>query len=269
MVKPPRSGAGGDEAGATGGGEDFRARNLLRPAILLLLKERESHGYELVSRLAEMGFEVPDFGGLYRALRVMEDEGLVSSYWGTPERGPARRVYALTPAGEEHLLQSTPALVNQRRAIGGLLDRYRGLVHQERRSKRQRHRVLVVEDDDDLRHTLWVLLEQRGWVVEEARDGEAALARWSNDRADIVLVDQRMPGTPGIEVARQMRGGGYDGPILLYSAYLNPELEADAASLDVQTLGKADFAELFDALARYEADGQQHAPTSPRRKGRR
>ena len=238
------------------GSDDLRARSLLRPAILLLLKERESHGYELVSRLGDLGLDVPDFGGLYRALRGMEDEGLVSSSWGTPARGPARRIYALTKEGEAQLRDTAPALVQQRRAIGGLLDRYRGLVHQERKTRRQRRRVLVVEDDDDMRHTLWVLLEQRGWIVDEAADGEVALAKWSNAPDGIVLLDQRMPGMSGMEVARRMRKDGFEGPILLYSAYLRPELATQAAALDVQTLGKANFAELFEALAQYEGSGR-------------
>ncbi|HVL91918.1 MAG TPA: helix-turn-helix transcriptional regulator [Acidimicrobiales bacterium] len=248
--------------GTGGVPDELRARNLLRPAMLLLLKEHESHGYELVSRLSELGFDVPDFGGLYRSLRAMEDEGVVSSHWGTPARGPARRVYAITPEGERQLRESAPVLVQQRRAIGGLLDRYRGLVHQERKSKRQRRRVLVVEDDDDMRHTLWVLLEQRGWIVEEAPDGEAALARWSSSRDGIVLLDQRMPGMSGIEVARRMRDDGFQGAILLYSAYLSPELEASAAELDVRTLGKADFTELFEVLGEFEDGAPPREPGS-------
>lgn len=249
MAKQSKSSEGSGPANVA---EELRARNLLRPAMLLLLKEHESHGYELVSRLSELGFDVPDFGGLYRSLRAMEDEGVVTSHWGTPARGPARRVYAITPEGERQLRESAPVLVQQRRAIGGLLDRYRGLVHQERKSKRQRRKVLVVEDDDDMRHTLWVLLEQRGWVVEEAPDGEAALARWSSSRDGIVLLDQRMPGLSGIEVARRMRDDGFQGAILLYSAYLSPELEASAAELKVRTLGKADFTELFEVLSEFE-----------------
>lgn len=255
MARQPKSTT---EGGA--GTDDLRARSLLRPAILLLLKERASHGYELVSRLSDLGLDVPDFGGLYRALRTMEDEGFVTSSWGTPERGPARRVYALTPEGEDQLRESAPALVQQRRAIGGLLDRYRGLVHQERKTKRQRRHVLVVEDDDDMRHTLWVLLEQRGWVVDEAADGEAALARWPNAPDGIVLLDQRMPGMTGMEVARRMRKDGFGGPILLYSAYLQPELQAKAAALDVQTLEKANFAELFEVLSQYEGRSRARAP---------
>ncbi|MDP8975079.1 MAG: helix-turn-helix transcriptional regulator [Actinomycetota bacterium] len=250
-IVPKQPKAGGDKPGSA---EDFRARSLLRPAILLLLKERESHGYELVSRLSDLGFDVPDFGGLYRALRAMEDEGLITSSWGTPERGPARRVYSLTSAGDAHLRQSAPGLVHQRRTIGGLLERYRGLVHQERRSKRHRRRVLVVEDDDDMRHTLWVLLEQRKWLVDEAPDGETALALWAKNPPEIMVLDQRLPDMPGVEVARQVREQGYEGHILLYSAYLSRELEDEAAILGIQSLGKADFDELFDALAAFEGD---------------
>ena len=106
--------------------EDVRSRSLLRPAILLLLREQESHGYELMSRLAELGVEVPPTtGGLYRSLRTMADEGLVTSYWSTPERGPARRVYAISETGEQHLEASMPGLASLLRTVRGMLNRYR------------------------------------------------------------------------------------------------------------------------------------------------
>ena len=106
--------------------EDVRSRSLLRPAILLLLREQEGHGYELMGRLAELGVEVPPTtGGLYRSLRTMADEGLVSSYWSTPQRGPARRVYAITESGEQHLEQSMPSLASLLRTVRGMLNRYR------------------------------------------------------------------------------------------------------------------------------------------------
>ena len=114
--------------------------------------------------------------------------------------------------------------------------------------------MLVVEDDEDMRHTLWVLLEQRKWVVEEAPDGETALARWADNPPEIVILDQRMPDMPGLEVAQRFRDEGYTGHILLYSAYLNPELEAQAAELGVQALGKADFEQLFEALSLFEEE---------------
>ena len=246
------------------GGEELRSRSLLRPAILLLLKERESHGYELVSRLGELGFEVSDFGGLYRTLRGMEDDGLVASSWGTPERGPARRIYSLTPDGDRHLHDSTQGLAVQRRAIGEVLGRYRHLVRQERKPKRRGRRVLVVDDDDDIRHALWALLEQQGWEVDEAADGEAALTHLADRSPDLVVLDFRMPGLSGMEVAQRMREDGYERPILLYSAYLSPPLEDEAAVLGLRTLAKADSGALLETIA--ELDGPEGGSRRRRRR---
>jgi poly-beta-hydroxybutyrate-responsive repressor len=261
MPRPPKS------TSASSGPEEARGgRGVLRPAILLLLKEQESHGYELVSRLGELGFEVSDIGGLYRTLRGMEEEGLVTSSWGTPSRGPTRRVYSITADGEQQLAESALGLVSQRRAIGEVLERYRGLVRQTRRRRGKGRRVLVVDDDDDIRHTLWVLLEQRGWEVEEAPDGETALERWDEDSHDVVVLDFRMPGMSGIDVAQHMREEGYEGPIVLYSAYLSPPLEDEAALLGLQTLAKADASELLDLMNHVGPNGKR-ARAKP--KGRR
>ncbi len=104
--------------------EDVRAHSLVRPAILVLLREQESHGYELVSRLAELGVEVTTMGQLYRLLRTMANEGLVSSYWGAADRGPAPRVYAITEVGEQHLEQSMPSVERLLRTVWEVVNRY-------------------------------------------------------------------------------------------------------------------------------------------------
>ncbi len=101
-------------------------RTLVRSAILLLLREQEGHGYELASRLAELGLEIPlNAGGLYRSLRTMAGEGLVTSYWTAPERGSPRRVYAITEVGEQHLEQSMLCLEGLLRTVREMLNRYR------------------------------------------------------------------------------------------------------------------------------------------------
>jgi CheY-like chemotaxis protein len=99
-----------------------------------------------------------------------------------------------------------------------------------------------------VRHMLWVLLEQRGWIVDEAPDGEHAVERLEANPPDVIVLDHRMPGLTGIEVARRFREQGYDGTIVLYSAYLDGALEDEAAILGVQTLPKAEFDELLDFL---------------------
>ncbi len=62
------------------------------------------YGYELLESLESMPHPgSPDTGGMYRLLRNMEDEGLLESSWNTSDSGPARRVYSITPDGEESL----------------------------------------------------------------------------------------------------------------------------------------------------------------------
>src|SRR3954465_8303132 len=76
-------------------------KNFLRPCILLLLREQPAHGYELLERLRAFGFSGTDPGGLYRALRALETDGLVHSAWEASTLGPERRIYEITRAGKE------------------------------------------------------------------------------------------------------------------------------------------------------------------------
>jgi len=84
---------------------NVRPRNWLVPVALVVLQEQSYHGYELMERLSEFGFEEINPGTMYRTLRQMEKEGLCESAWETSKssRGPARRVYLVTEAGEAHL----------------------------------------------------------------------------------------------------------------------------------------------------------------------
>ena len=82
----------------------FKLERFMMPCLLLLLKERSSHGYELMERLLDFGFnECIDPGAVYRNLRRMEEEGLIISEWDTEGKGPAKRLYKLTDEGEEVL----------------------------------------------------------------------------------------------------------------------------------------------------------------------
>src|SRR5215831_19330721 len=77
-------------------------KRFLQPCLLLLIAEAPAHGYDLLDRLADFGFE-RDPGGLYRALRAMEGDGLVHSEWRLSTAGPGRRHYELTACGHERL----------------------------------------------------------------------------------------------------------------------------------------------------------------------
>jgi len=99
-------------------------KNFIRPALLLLLKEGGGHGYDLLEKLSELGLPESDPGGLYRTLRWMEQEGLVSSWWVTSDVGPPRRSYHLTPEGEDWLHAWAGALRESRRKVSSFLRRY-------------------------------------------------------------------------------------------------------------------------------------------------
>lgn len=78
-------------------------RNFLRPCLLLLLSEAQGHGYDLLEQLPDLGVAHTDPGGLYRTLRAMEQEGLVTSWWEPSTSGPARRTYTVTDEGRDWL----------------------------------------------------------------------------------------------------------------------------------------------------------------------
>lgn len=99
-------------------------RNFLRPCLLLLLAEEPSHGYDLLERLERLGLGGTDPGGLYRTLRAMEQEGLVTSTWELSDMGPARRTYRLTDEGLEWLHVWAGALRESSRILGEFLGHY-------------------------------------------------------------------------------------------------------------------------------------------------
>ena len=77
--------------------------------------------------------------------------------------------------------------------------------------------VLIVEDDDGIRSSLRLALEDNGYRVIEAPDGETALDRVQLDVPDVVLLDLMLPGIDGYECCRRIRRQ-HDVPILIVSA---------------------------------------------------
>lgn len=104
-----------------------RPAAVLRTALLVLLAEEASHGYDLVDRLAGLGL-VADPSAVYRTLRTMDDRGDVRSDWRTSERGPARRVYEVTEAGRHLLRRDLDGMTVHRFAVEQVLRRSQAAV---------------------------------------------------------------------------------------------------------------------------------------------
>ena len=106
-----------------------RPPRFLRPFLLLLLRERGGHGYELIDRMREMGLEysIQDAGYVYRTLRSMEGKELIASQWDTENAGPAKRVYAITPRGVDMLREWAQTFENLKVSLEAFLEAYEGM----------------------------------------------------------------------------------------------------------------------------------------------
>ena len=67
-------------------------------------------------------------------------------------------------------------------------------------------RILVVDDDPQIRRVMRVTLTGQGYEVDDAKSGEAALEKLRDERFDLVLLDMNMPGMGGLETCRAIRG---------------------------------------------------------------
>jgi PadR family transcriptional regulator PadR len=108
-----------------GGGGGGWVRGFLQPRLILLLLQKPAHGYDLMERLAEeTRLPGADPGLLYRTLRQMEQDGLLSSTWDTEGQGAARRLYTVTPEGIEFLHSWARQIERLRQHLGQFLSDY-------------------------------------------------------------------------------------------------------------------------------------------------
>ncbi len=116
-------------------------------------------------------------------------------------------------------------------------------------------RLLIVDDQEDIRLMLRILLEDQGWDTEQAYSGEDALAQGDRvARFDALVVDYKMPGLDGMDVARQFREAGYKRPIIICSAFLTSRVEREARGLGAKTVTKCNLEELVQTVRREVQD---------------
>jgi poly-beta-hydroxybutyrate-responsive repressor len=111
--------------------------SFVQPCLLVMLHRSKAHGYSLLNDLNEFGFNPGqlDPSLVYRALREMEEVGLVTSEWGEDSLGPQRRVYSITKEGEDYLAGWVEDLRKTRQEIDTLLAAYEQ-VEQKNEKKR-------------------------------------------------------------------------------------------------------------------------------------
>jgi two-component system KDP operon response regulator KdpE len=76
-------------------------------------------------------------------------------------------------------------------------------------------RILVVDDDPQIRRVMRVTLTGQGYEVDDAKDGDSALEKVREQRFDLVILDMNMPGMSGLETCRAVRSQSEIGIIML------------------------------------------------------
>jgi DNA-binding NarL/FixJ family response regulator len=111
-------------------------------------------------------------------------------------------------------------------------------------------RVLIADDNFDMRLLVRATLggDARVDVVAEAEDGDAAVAEFRRSQPDVCVLDYRMPGLTGLEAGAQILAERPETKVLLFSAYLTPEITDAADELGMLCLRKDLFMELPNAV---------------------
>jgi PadR family transcriptional regulator PadR len=101
-------------------------KNYLMAWLLVMLKDLNRHGYEIMKALKENVVVVSEPATVYRALRQLERDGYVTSWWDARKQGPARRIYTLTETGNDVLKIWSAALEQHRTSLDAFFSLYTG-----------------------------------------------------------------------------------------------------------------------------------------------
>jgi CheY-like chemotaxis protein len=111
--------------------------------------------------------------------------------------------------------------------------------------------TLIVDDEPDMRLLIGMSLTLDGAceITSEAEDGEQALEAWARDRPDVVVLDMRMPGLSGLDVARRIFAIDPTQAIVICSAYLDQADRDEAKRIGVRAcVDKTDISRLAQVV---------------------
>jgi DNA-binding NtrC family response regulator len=89
-------------------------------------------------------------------------------------------------------------------------------------------RILVVDDEPDIRESLAAMLEKKGFASDPAGSGEEAIGRFESDPYDVVITDIRMPGMNGLDLMRRVKERMPDTVVLLMTAHASLDTAIEA-----------------------------------------
>jgi DNA-binding NtrC family response regulator len=97
--------------------------------------------------------------------------------------------------------------------------------------KLERGRLLIIDDEPDLREVLIALLEDMVPIIVEAANGMDAIDILSKEQFDAILSDEKMPRKSGLEVLRWLRENGDQTPFIIHSGFRHKDMASEATRL--------------------------------------
>jgi two-component system, OmpR family, KDP operon response regulator KdpE len=93
-------------------------------------------------------------------------------------------------------------------------------------------KILVVDDEPQIRRVMRVILVGQGYQIVEARSGEEALRKFREFLPDLVLLDLNMPGMGGLEACREIRSGS-ETPIVVLTVRNTEDDKVEALDAEI------------------------------------
>src|ERR1700757_5311506 len=121
-------------------------------------------------------------------------------------------------------------------------------------------KILIVDDDPQIRRVMKVILAGERYELADARSGEAALLQLRSFMPDLVLLDLNMPGMGGLETCRQIREGS-DIPVIILTVRNAEDEKVEALDAGADDYVPKPFG-MKELLARVRA-ALRRSPTSP------
>lgn len=178
----------------------------------------------------------------------MSSEQMTATELATYLNLPRETIYKYVRAGRLPAIKSGRSWVFDRTQIDRWIEEN---VH--RSEPTSRASVLVVDDEPAVRHVFKVWLENAGYKVDEAPDGQQALGRMDEDSYDLVFLDLQMPNMDGVETLRHIRGREDQPDVIIVTAHYNGALMEEILKLGpVHVLKKpVDRERFLEAAAMY------------------
>ena len=109
-------------------------------------------------------------------------------------------------------------------------------------------RILVVDDEENIRFLFKEELEEEGYQVEMASNGFEAINKVKTSKFDVVVMDIKMPGMDGIQALNEIKNMVKDQPVILCSAYGEFKQDFSSWISDAYVVKSADTSELKQTI---------------------